>query len=101
MAFLATGGDIKEVLRTMAESPEFNSTKYFHNKVKTPMEFLASAYRATLTDPSNPGALVNTMRTMGMPLYNALPPTGYLHHGGQQVDEHGRAGGPVELRGAG
>jgi uncharacterized protein (DUF1800 family) len=75
--FLKSDGDIKAVLRTMAESPEFNSTKYFRNKVKTPMEFLASAYRATLTDPSNPQALVNTMRDMGMPLYNALPPTGY------------------------
>jgi Protein of unknown function (DUF1800) len=41
------------------------------------MEFLASAYRTTLTDPSNAGALVNSMRTMGMPLYFALPPTGY------------------------
>ena len=30
--FLATGGDIKEVLRTMAESPEFNSTKYFQQR---------------------------------------------------------------------
>jgi len=75
--FLANDGDIKAVLRTMVASPEFNSRKYFRNKVKTPMEFLTSAYRATLTDPTNPGALVNTMRTMGMPLYNALPPTGY------------------------
>ncbi len=57
--FLASDGDIKEVLRTLVASPEFNSKKYFRNKVKTPMEFLASAYRTTLTDPSNPGALVN------------------------------------------
>ena len=75
--FLASGGDIKAVLRTLVTSPEFNSKKYFRNKVKTPMEFLASAYRTTMTDPSNPGALVNTMRNMGMPLYFALPPTGY------------------------
>lgn len=75
--FLASGGDIRQVLHTLAASPEFNSRKYFHNKVKTPMEFLVSAYRTTLTDPSNPGALVNAMRTMGMPLYLALPPTGY------------------------
>jgi uncharacterized protein (DUF1800 family) len=75
--FLASDGDIKAVLRTLVASHEFNSKKYFRNKVKTPMEFLASAYRTTLTDPSNPGALVNTMRTMGMPLYYALPPTGY------------------------
>jgi uncharacterized protein (DUF1800 family) len=75
--FLLSGGDIKAVLRTLVASPEFNSKRYFRNKVKTPMEFLASAYRTTLTDPSNPGALVNTMKTMGMPLYYALPPTGY------------------------
>jgi uncharacterized protein (DUF1800 family) len=75
--FLASGGDIKAVLTTLVESPEFNSTKYFRNKVKTPMEFLASAYRTTLTDPANPGALVNTIKNMGMPLYYALPPTGY------------------------
>jgi uncharacterized protein (DUF1800 family) len=75
--FLASDGDIKAVLRTLVSSPEFNSKKYFRNKVKTPMEFLASAYRTTLTDPTNPGALVNSMRTMGMELYHALPPTGY------------------------
>lgn len=75
--FLASDGDIKAVLRTLVASPEFNSKKYFRNKVKTPMEFLASAYRTTMTDPSNPGALVDTIRNMGMPLYYALPPTGY------------------------
>jgi uncharacterized protein (DUF1800 family) len=75
--FLASGGDIKAVLRTLVASPEFTSKKYFRNKVKTPMEFLASAYRTTMTDPSNPGALVNTIKNMGMPLYYALPPTGY------------------------
>src|SRR6202042_1146551 len=29
------------------------------------------------TDPVNPGALVNTVNTMGMRLYYAQPPTGY------------------------
>src|SRR5271154_1071471 len=75
--YLATDGDIKAVLRTLVQSPEFNSKKYFRNKVKTPMEFVASAFRTTATDPVNPGALVNTLKTMGMPLYYALPPTGY------------------------
>jgi uncharacterized protein (DUF1800 family) len=75
--YLATDGDIKAVLLTLVQSPEFNSRKYFRNKVKTPMEFLASAFRTTATDPVNPGALVNTVNTMGMRLYYALPPTGY------------------------
>jgi uncharacterized protein (DUF1800 family) len=75
--YLSTDGDIKAILRTLVQSPEFNSKKYFRNKVKTPMEFLASAFRTTATDPANPGALVNTANTMGMRLYYALPPTGY------------------------
>lgn len=75
--FLASHGDIKTMLRAIADSPEFNSKQYFHTKVKTPEEFVASAFRATATDPENPGALTNTVRAMGMPLYQALPPTGY------------------------
>jgi uncharacterized protein (DUF1800 family) len=75
--YLSTDGDLKAILRTLVQSPEFNSKKYFRNKVKTPMEFLASAFRTTATDPANPGALVNTINNMGMRLYFALPPTGY------------------------
>ena len=75
--FLNSQGDIKAVLRALIASPEFNSRQYFHTKVKTPEEYVASAFRATATDPQNPGALVNELSTMGMPLYRALPPTGY------------------------
>jgi uncharacterized protein (DUF1800 family) len=75
--YLATDGDIKDILRTLIQSPEFNSKKYFRNKVKTPFEFLVSAFRTTATDPVNPGALVDTINKMGMRLYYALPPTGY------------------------
>jgi uncharacterized protein (DUF1800 family) len=75
--YMKTDGDIKAILRTLVESPEFNSTKYFRNKVKTPVEYLVSAFRTTGTDPSNPSALVNAARTMGMPVFYALPPTGY------------------------
>jgi uncharacterized protein (DUF1800 family) len=75
--FLTSHGDIKTILRALIASPEFNSKQYYRNKVKTPEEFVASAFRATATDPSNPNALVYTVRNMGMPLYNAVPPTGY------------------------
>lgn len=75
--YLASDGDIKAVLRTLVASPEFNSKKYFRNKVKTPVEFIASAFRVTATDPANAAALVNTIKTMGMQMYFALPPTGY------------------------
>jgi uncharacterized protein (DUF1800 family) len=75
--FLSSDGDIKEVLRTMVHSPEFNSRKYYRDKVKTPLEFVASAFRATGTNATNPGALVGVLRNMGEPLYQMLPPTGY------------------------
>jgi uncharacterized protein (DUF1800 family) len=75
--YLASHGDIKTLLRTLIASPQFNSRQYYRNKVKTPEEFVASAFRSTNTDPQNPGALVSAIRNMGMPLYNALPPTGY------------------------
>ena len=75
--YLSSNGDIKTILQALIASPEFNSRQYFHNKVKTPVEFVASAFRTTATEPQNPGALVNTISTMGMPLYRALPPTGY------------------------
>jgi uncharacterized protein (DUF1800 family) len=76
--YLASDGDIKAILRTMVQSPEFNSHRYFRNKVKMPTEFVASAFRATATDPQNPGALVGLLQNqLGQPLYRALPPTGY------------------------
>jgi uncharacterized protein (DUF1800 family) len=75
--WMDTNGDISEVLRTMVHSPEFNSQKDYRAKVKTPLEFVASAFRATDTDPSNPDALVKEIARMGEPLYQMQPPTGY------------------------
>jgi uncharacterized protein (DUF1800 family) len=75
--YLSSDGDIKAVLRTLAASPEFNSRRYFRNKVKTPQEFLASAFRATATDPQNPGAMVGKLKALGEPPYQKLEPTGY------------------------
>jgi uncharacterized protein (DUF1800 family) len=75
--YLQSDGDTKAVLRALIASPEFNSRQNFRTKVKTPVEFVASVFRSTGTDPVNPGALVNTVRQMGMEMYHALPPTGY------------------------
>jgi uncharacterized protein (DUF1800 family) len=75
--YMDTGGDIREILRTMVHSPEFNSQKDYRNKVKTPLEFVASVLRATDTNPTNPGALTQVVARMGEPLYQMQPPTGY------------------------
>jgi uncharacterized protein (DUF1800 family) len=76
--FRSSDGDIKAVLKTLVSSPEFNSHRYFRNKVKTPTEFVASAFRATATDPQNPNALVALLgHELGQPLFKMLTPNGY------------------------
>jgi uncharacterized protein (DUF1800 family) len=75
--FLATDGDIREVLRTLFKSPEFWSAKAYRAKVKTPFEFVVSSLRATGTDLNNAGPVVGILNKMGMPLYQMVPPTGY------------------------
>jgi uncharacterized protein (DUF1800 family) len=75
--FLDTKGDLREVTRAIITSPEFFSTDARRAKVKTPLEFVASAVRASGADVINPQQLVQGLRTLGMPLYGAQPPTGW------------------------
>ena len=75
--FLKKNGDIREVLKTMLESPEFWSQQAYRAKVKTPLEFVASAARASGADVSDALPLARHLQNMGMQLYGAQPPTGY------------------------
>jgi uncharacterized protein (DUF1800 family) len=75
--FLKKKGDIREVLSTMFHSPEFWDDATYHAKVKTPLEFVASAVRATGADIEDALPLTRQLNNMGMPLYGAQPPTGY------------------------
>jgi uncharacterized protein (DUF1800 family) len=75
--FMKKDGDIREVLRTMFKSPEFWSADAYRAKVKTPLEFVASAARASGVDVHNALPLVQFVNRMGMPLYGMQPPTGY------------------------
>jgi hypothetical protein len=75
--FLKKDGDIREVLRTMFRSPELWSAEAYRAKVKTPLEFVASAVRACDVDVQNAFPLVQFLNRMGMPLYGMQPPTGY------------------------
>jgi len=75
--FLDTGGDLREVMRTLLTSHEFLSPDAYRAKVKTPFEFVVSAVRATAADVQEATSLVRTMQQLGMPLYMCQPPTGY------------------------
>ena len=76
-SFETSGGDIKTVLRTMFNSPEFWSPEVYRAKVKTPLEFVVSAVRASDADVINPQPLVQSLATLGMPLYGMQTPNGY------------------------
>jgi uncharacterized protein (DUF1800 family) len=76
-AFLASGGDIKTVLRTMFDSPEFWSPEVYRAKVKTPEEFVVSAVRASGAEVKNAIPLVQALDKLGMPLYGMQTPNGY------------------------
>ena len=76
-SYLSSGGDISAVLKTLFHSPEFWMTDIYQAKVKTPIEFVVSAGRATGASADNLQPLINALREMGMPLYGAVPPTGY------------------------
>jgi uncharacterized protein (DUF1800 family) len=75
--FLKKKGDIREVLNTLFHSPEFWNDETYRAKVKTPLEFVASAVRATGADVQDALPLTRQLNNMGMPLYGAQPPTGY------------------------
>jgi uncharacterized protein (DUF1800 family) len=75
--FLKKKGDIREVLSTLLHSPEFWAEGTYRAKVKTPLEFVASAVRVTGAEVEDALPLARQLGNMGMPLYGAQPPTGY------------------------
>ncbi len=75
--FEETGGDIREVMRTMLGSKEFFSEGAYRAKVKTPFEMIASAIRATGAEVDYAFPLANQIAQLGEPLYRKQEPTGY------------------------
>ncbi|MDJ0848607.1 MAG: DUF1800 domain-containing protein [Myxococcota bacterium] len=76
--YLSTGGDLREVMRTILHSREFTEGSY-RNKVKRPLVVLASAARALRAQSAEAelNRFVTELRSMGEPLYEAAPPTGF------------------------
>ena len=75
--FLETKGDLREVTRLIITSKEFFAADAYRAKVKTPLEFVVSAARASNATIVNAQPIVAALRTLGQPLYGAQPPTGY------------------------
>lgn len=76
-AFLKSNGDIRETLRAIFFSPEFNSPETYRAKIKRPFELAISAIR-TLGGETNGGPGVHQwIARMGEPLYGFQTPNGY------------------------
>ena len=76
--FRDTKGDLREVTKLIVTSPEFFADGAYRAKVKTPLEFVASAARAVNANVQNAQSVIQALRTdLGMPLYGCQPPTGY------------------------
>ncbi|HEX2445547.1 MAG TPA: DUF1800 domain-containing protein [Vicinamibacterales bacterium] len=75
--FQETGGDLRETVRVILTSAEFLAPGSRHAKVKTPLEFVVSAVRASGAEVVSALPLMRALNELGMPLYLCQPPTGY------------------------
>jgi uncharacterized protein (DUF1800 family) len=84
--FLATNGDIREVMKTMLDSKEFWSQGAYRAKLKTPFEMVASSVRALGANVTDAWALANQVGNLGEPLYRKQEPTGYSNLNSEWVN---------------
>jgi uncharacterized protein (DUF1800 family) len=75
--FLASNGNIGEVMRFLVQSPEFWSVASYRAKIKTPEDFVISAIRAGGVDVQDANVVVKAISDLGQPLYGRQTPDGY------------------------
>jgi uncharacterized protein (DUF1800 family) len=76
-AYMRSDGDIRETLRAIFSSPEFNSPAAYRAKIKTPFELAVSAVRALGGETNGGPTLHQWIAKMGEGLYQYQAPTGY------------------------
>jgi uncharacterized protein (DUF1800 family) len=75
--YLKSDGDIRETLRAIFTSPEFNSPEAYRAKIKRPFELTISAIRTLGGDTNGAPAIHQWIAKMGQPLYGYQTPNGY------------------------
>ncbi|MFL6699433.1 MAG: DUF1800 family protein, partial [Vitreoscilla sp.] len=73
--FLDTDGDLRAVMQSLVESPEFRDPK--PAKFKTPYQFVLSSVRATGIATTNVKPLMGQLAQLGQPLYGCQTPDGW------------------------
>jgi uncharacterized protein (DUF1800 family) len=76
-AFTKSDGDIRETLKTIFFSSEFNSAASYRAKIKRPFELVVSAIRVLGADTNGGPGTHQWIARMGEPLYGFQTPNGY------------------------
>ncbi len=76
-AYQRSGGEIRAVLRAIVASEDFWATANRRTKMKSPLEFVVSAMRATGAVPDSTPRLAGLLQQLGQPLFGQQVPTGY------------------------
>ncbi len=87
--FLKKDGDLRAVLKTMFDSPEFWSRGAYRAKIKSPLEMVASSLRAIDAQVDFTFGLNNQLNQLGEPLYRKAEPTGYSNSGQEWLNSAG------------
>jgi len=75
--YTKSDGDIREMLKTIFISNEFNSPEAYRAKVKRPFELVVSAIRTLGADTNGGPGTHQWLQRMGEPLYGYQTPNGY------------------------
>ena len=73
--FTATDGDLRALTMTLIGSDEAWTAAL--TKLRSPYEFLIAAARITGRPPTDPGAILNGLNTLGAPLWAPTGPNGF------------------------
>ena len=76
-AYTKSDGDIRETLRALFSSAEFNSPDSYRAKIKTPFELAVSSIRVLGGETNGGPGIHQWIARMGEPLYMYQAPTGY------------------------
>ncbi len=77
LTFTKTDGDLRAVMETMFQSPEFFSEGAWEARVKSPLEMAAGTIRALGAEVTDAWSLVQWIANMGETLYGKMEPNGY------------------------
>jgi uncharacterized protein (DUF1800 family) len=80
-AYLATDGEIREVVRVITASPEFWAATAWRAKVKSPFELVVSAMRALGAAPDTTPFTAQVIGRLGQPLFGHQAPNGWPETG--------------------